>query len=473
MKVCNLVSVFAGLLIILFCNNAKGQKNEKKNNKPNIIYILADDMGYFELGCYGGKVIETPNIDRLAKGGIKFTNHYSGSNICAPSRGSLMTGKHTGHAWIRDNKPLPFEGNVPIPTSEVTVGELLKGAGYKTGAFGKWGLGYPGSEGSPNKQGFDQFYGYNCQRHAHDYFTHYMRSNDDSVTIFQNIKTPFSVYSANTIKDEALNFIEKNKNNPFFLYFAPTLPHAPYHQSDDSVLAYYAKKTGIKAGVANSEEFSVPKYAALTSRLDTEVGEIIAKLKKLNLLDNTLIIFSSDNGTALNSEEDNYLHTGGQLHGRKSEVYEGGIKTPLIAYWKDKIKPGSTSTHISAFWDFLPTCAEILNVKNPEKIDGISFLPTLLGKPKEQVAHEYLYWERDQSVGIRKGDMKAVIKYESDVQYPSVQIYNLSKDPFEKNDLASIMPQLKDDFIKMAKSAHIESELFPLIKKNKKTKPKG
>ena len=219
MKVCNLVTVFAGLLIVLFCNNAKGQKTEKKNNKPNVIYILADDMGYFELGCYGGKVIETPNIDRLAKGGIKFSNHYSGSNICAPSRGSLMTGKHTGHAWIRDNKPLPFEGNVPIPTSEVTVAELFKEAGYKTGAFGKWGLGYPGSEGSPNKQGFDQFYGYNCQRHAHDYFTHYMRSNDDSVTIFQNIKTPFSVYSANTIKDEALNFIDKNKNNPFFLYF--------------------------------------------------------------------------------------------------------------------------------------------------------------------------------------------------------------------------------------------------------------
>ena len=472
MKVCNIVTVFAGLLTILFCNSAKGQKIDK-NKKPNIIYILADDMGYFELGCYGGKVIETPNIDKLARGGIKFSNHYSGSNICAPSRGSLMTGKHTGHAWIRDNKPLSFEGNVPIPANEVTVAELLKGAGYKTGAFGKWGLGYPGSEGSPNKQGFDQFYGYNCQRHAHDYFTHYMRSNDDSVTIFQNITTPFSVYSANTIKDEALNFIDKNKNNPFFLYFAPTLPHAPYHQSDDSVLAYYAKKTGIKAGEAYSEDFSVPKYAALTSRLDTEVGEIIAKLKKLNILDNTLIIFSSDNGTALNPDEDNYLHTGGQLHGRKSEVYEGGIKTPLIAYWKDKIKPGSTSSHISAFWDFLPTCAEIINVKNPEKIDGISFLPTLLGKPKEQVEHEYLYWERDQSVGIRKGDMKAVLKYESDVQPPSVQIYDLSKDPYEKNDLASIMPQLKDDFINMAKSAHIESELFPLIKKIKKTTLKG
>lgn len=472
MKINKLHPLFATLFVMLFCTYAKGQKLEKNNNKPNIVYILADDMGYFELGCYGGKVIETPNLDKLASQGIKFTNHYCGSNICAPSRGSLMTGKHTGHAWIRDNKPLPFEGNEPIPASEVTVAELLKSAGYTTGAFGKWGLGYPGSEGSPNKQGFDQFYGYNCQRHAHDYFTNYMRSNDDSVTIYQNIQKPFSVYSANTIKDEALNFIENNKNSPFFLYFAPTLPHQPYNQPDDSVLAYYAKKTGMPIGMANAEEFSVPKYAALTSRLDTEVGEIIAKLKALNLLDNTLIIFTSDNGTALNPDEDNYLHTGGKLHGRKSEVYEGGIKSPLIAFWKDKIKPGSTSNHISAFWDFLPTCAEIIKVKSPENIDGISFLPTLLGKSKGQVEHEYLYWERDQSVGIRKGDMKAVLKYENDPKNPSVQIYNLSNDPFEKNDLATIMPQLKDDFINIAKSAHVESELFPLIKKSKKNKSK-
>lgn len=465
MKHYKLLTLLACISIVLLSNNAKGQKT---STKPNIIFILADDMGYFELGCYGGKVIETPNLDRLASKGIKFTNHYSGSNICAPSRGSLMTGKHTGHAWIRDNKPLPFEGNVPIPKNEITVAEILKDAGYKTGAFGKWGLGYPGSEGSPNKQGFDQFYGYNCQRHAHDYFTHYMRSNDDSVTIFQNIKTPFSIYSANTIKDEALNFIERNKNNPFFLYFAPTLPHEPYHQPDDSVLAYYAKKTGSAAGDAKSEEFSVPKYAALTSRLDSEVGEIIAKLEKLHLLDNTLIVFSSDNGTALTPEEDSYLHTGGQLHGRKSEVYEGGIKTPLIAYWKDKIKPGTTSGHLSAFWDFLPTCAEIVNAKNPENIDGISYLPTLLGKTNKQIKHEYLYWERDQSIGIRKGDMKAVIKYDNDVQPPSVKIYNLAADPFEKYDLSSSEPQLKAELLNIAKTARVESELFPLFKKKSK-----
>ena len=472
MKTHKLFTAVAGLLFILFCNNVKGQKPVKKHSRPNIIYILADDMGYHELGCYGGKVIETPNLDKLASGGVKFTNYYCGSNICAPSRGSLMTGKHTGHAWIRDNKPLPFEGNEPIPASEITVAELLKSAGYTTGAFGKWGLGYPGSEGSPNKQGFDQFYGYNCQRHAHDYFTNYMRNNDDSVTIYGNISQPHSVYSANTIKEEALNFIDKNRSSPFFLYFAPTLPHGPYPQPDDAVLAYYTKKTGIPTGDPYSEEFSVPKYASLTSRLDTEVGEIIAKLKALNLLDNTIIFFASDNGTALNPDEDNYLHTGGELHGRKSEVYEGGIKSPLIAYWKGKIKPGTTSSHISAFWDFLPTCAEIVNVKKPDNIDGISLLPTLLGKNTKQIEHEYLFWERDQCQGIRKGDFKAVIKYVQTPKNPSVEIYNLAIDPFEKNDLSASMPQLKDDFLKIARSAHIESELFPLIKKNKKTKTK-
>jgi len=468
MKINNLL-LPAVSLIALSAGAKEKETVLKPNAKPNIVFILADDMGYYELGCFGGKVIETPNIDRLSKQGMVFTNYYCGSNISAPSRCSLMTGKHTGHAWIRDNKPLPFEGNEPIPASEVTVAEVLKSAGYATGAFGKWGLGYPGSEGSPNKQGFDQFYGYNCQRHAHDYFTTYMRQNDDSVTLYGNIIKPFTVYSANVIKDEALKFIEDNKNKPFFLYFAPTLPHAAYHQPDDTLLTYYAKKSGFPKGDAYAEDFSVPKYAALTSRLDAEVGEIVSKLKALNLLENTLIIFASDNGTALRPDEDSYLNTGGQLHGRKSEVYEGGIKSPFVAYWKGKIKPGTKSGHISAFWDFLPTCAEIVNVKNPGNIDGISFLPTLLGQPEKQNEHEYLYWERNQCQAIRRGDMKAVIMYNKVTKDPTVEIYNLAKDPFEKTDLAASMPQLKDEFLNLAKTAHLESNIFPFFKKvNKK-----
>jgi arylsulfatase A len=467
MKINNLI--FPAVSLIALSAGAKEKATiSKPNSKPNIVFILADDMGYNELGCFGGKVINTPNIDHLAKQGIVFTNFYCGSNLCAPSRCSLMTGKHTGHATIRDNKPLPFEGNEPIKADEVTVAELLKSAGYATGAFGKWGLGYPGSEGSPNKKGFDQFYGYNCQRHAHDYFTTYMRQNDDSVTIYENIKQPFSVYSANTIKDEALKFIDDNKTKPFFLYFAPTLPHAPYHQPDDSLLAYYTKKTGFPKGDAHAEDFSVPKYASMSTRLDQEVGEIVAKLKEKKLLDNTLIIFASDNGSPLTPEENSYLHTGGQLHGRKGEVYEGGIKSPFVAYWKGKIKPGTKSGHISAFWDFMATCAEIVQVKEPENKDGISFLPALLGQPENQKEHEYLYWERNQYKAIRRGEMKAVIRYENATKEPNIEIYNLEKDPFEKSDLAASMPQLKDEFLNLAKTAHVESTIFPFFKKEKK-----
>jgi arylsulfatase A len=201
-----------------------------------------------------------------------------------------------------------------------------------------------------------------------------------------------------------------------------------------------------------------------------EVGEIVAKLKALNLLNNTLIIFASDNGSALRPEDDSYLHTGGQLHGRKSEVYEGGIKSPFVAFWEGKIKPGTKSDHISAFWDFLPTCAEIVNVKNPEGIDGISFLPTLLGKPANQKEHEYLYWERNQYQAIRRGNMKAVIHYENVTKEPTVEIYNLEKDPFEKTDIASSLPQLKEEFLGLAKTAHVESPIFPFFKKEKKNK---
>lgn len=465
MKINNLLLPAVSLLAL----NA-GAKEKKTVSKPNIVFILADDMGYHEAGCFGGKTIETPNIDALAKQGMRFTNAYCGSNISAPSRGALMTGKHTGHAWIRDNREIGNpDANVPLRADEVTVAELLKSAGYTTGAFGKWGLGGIKTEGSTLNQGFDQFYGYVGQIHAHNYFTTYLRQNEDSVTLSGNITKPYSVYSPVVIEKEAIKFIENNKSKPFFLYFAPTLPHNPYHQPDDSVLAYYAKKTGYPVGNAYAEDFSVPKYASLTSRLDTEVGNIVAKLKELNLLENTLIVFASDNGTALRPAEDSYLHTGGELHGRKSEVYEGGIKSPVIASWKGKIKAGSTSSLLSGLWDFLPTCAELVKVKAPADIDGISYLPTLLGKDKKQIKHKYLYWERAGAQGIRMGDMKAVI-FNQKGQEPTIEIYNLANDPSEKADLSASMPELKAQFLDIAKNGRVESELFPLIKKEKKAK---
>jgi len=467
MKINNLLLPAVSLLALNA--GAKEKKTvSKPTDKPNIVFILADDMGYREPGCFGGKVIETPNIDALAQQGMRFTNAYCGSNISAPSRCALLTGKHTGHAFIRDNRDIGNpDGNVAMASSEITVAEVLKSAGYTTGAFGKWGLGSVTSEGSSMNQGFDQFFGYVGQIHAHDYFTTYLRNNADSVTLQKNIDKPFSVYSADVIEQEALKFIDKNKQNPFFLYFAPTLPHNPYHQPNDSILAYYAKKTNYPVGDPYAEDFSVPKYASLSARLDAEVGNIVAKLKELNLLENTLIVFASDNGTALRPAEDSYLHTGGELHGRKSEVYEGGIKSPVIASWKGKIKPGTTSDLITGLWDFLPTCAEIVNVKNPDNIDGISYLPTLLGKDKKQIQHKYLYWERAGAQGIRMGDMKAVI-FNQKGQEPTIEIYNLAKDPSEKTDLSASMPDLKAQFLDIAKNGRVESELFPLIKKPKK-----
>lgn len=450
--------------------NAQKKNKTAKIVKPNIVYILADDMGYNELGAYGGKLIETPNIDKLANEGMKFTNHYAGSNICAPSRCALLTGKHTGNSWIRDNKQLPFEGNEPILDTEVTVAEILKEANYTTGVFGKWGLGYVGSEGDPNNQGFDEFYGYNCQRHAHSYYTNYMRHNNDSVPLIGNLKEPLTDFSADVIHNQALNFIENNKDKPFFLYYSSTLPHNPYHQPDDELLNYYEKKYGISKGDATDEGFTEPKYAAMSTRLDTQVGEVIARLKTLGILENTLIIFSSDNGTALQPNQDKFLKTGGELRGRKGEVYEGGIKAPMITYWKGKIKPGTISNHLSAFWDFLPTCADLVNVENPKNIDGISFLPTLLGNENQQKEHDYLYWERNQSQSIRKGDMKATIFYDKSNFKQTIEIYNLVNDPNETNNLADLQPKLKEEFLKLAKTARVESKLFPLLKKTKTKK---
>ena len=441
-----------------------GATAQVNNVKPNIIFLLADDMGYFEPGCYGGKVIETPNIDNLAKGGMTFSNAYCGSNISAPSRCALMTGKHSGHGWIRDNRDIGYEdGNVPLRAAEVTVAEVLKSAGYTTGAFGKWGLGAPYSEGSPMNQGFDKFYGYFGQIHAHDYFTTYLRDDEDSVVIAGNLSLPHLDYSATVIHNKALEFVDANKDKPFFLYYCTTLPHGPYDQPDGDLLNYYTTKTGQAKGTASTEDFTVPKYATMTARLDQQIGELIAKLKALNILDNTIIFFASDNGTSLQPAQDNYLKTGGSLHGRKGDCYEGGIKSPLIAYWNGKIAAGSKSNYITSTYDFLPTCAELVNVQNPEGIDGISILPTLLGTPQNQVQHDYLYFERDSYQGIRKGDMKAVILNTQDGK-KGVEIYNLATDPNETTDLASTLPVLKEEFIQISINARIKSALFPLIK---------
>ena len=423
--------------------------HSKVNEKPNIIYILADDLGYGDLGCYGQEIIQTPNIDKLAKQGMRFTQHYAGSTVCAPSRCSLMTGLHTGHTYVRGNRATKPMGQLPLPVNTITVAKSLKNAGYTTGLIGKWGLGGPGSAGTPNKQGFDYFYGYLCQGHAHNYYPEFLFRNDDRVPLTGNkivnprpngagVASERGQYSHDLIADEALQFVKNNSKNPFFLYLALTIPHANNE--------------------AGSEGMEVPDYgeyededwpdaqkghAAMISRMDRDVGRLMKELEKLGILNNTLVIFTSDNGPHREGGADpEYFNSNGQLRGIKRDLYEGGIRVPMIAHWPEKIKPGMVTHHISAFWDFMPTACDIAGVNTPQDIDGISFLPTLTGNTHEQLEHEYLYWEFHEAKytkqAVRFKNWKLV---KLDPALPA-ELYNLKSDIEEKHDVSKEYPEI-------------------------------
>ncbi len=422
---------------------ALGAKN------PNIVYILADDLGIGELSCYGQEKMKTPNIDRMATEGMQFSRHYSGSTVCAPSRCTLMTGLHTGHCSIRGNAKSPIKGsvgNMHMAEGTYTIAQMLKDKGYKTGIFGKWGLGSQESPTSPLKAGFDRFFGYNDQSHAHKYFTEYLWDDDKKVTYKGNNNTTKKDYSADTIHAEAIKFIDENKDNPFFIYYATTLPHADVISIEKYQAQFRGKFLpevsfdGKKGGyVAQPETHAA--FAAMVHTLDTHVGEIFKKLEDEGILDNTLIIFSSDNGTHLEGGHNpTYWESTGGLRGHKREVYEGGIRTPMLVYWKNKVAPTSKTSHISAFWDVLPTFAEIVDAEIPEGLDGISFLPTLLGKD-DQKTHDYLYWEfkEGNKKALLQGDWKLVVLNVS--KSPTYELYNLAEDRAEKNDISSKHPE--------------------------------
>ena len=346
------IGSLSALPILYFVNC----KQPQKNKKSNIVFILTDDLGYGDLGCYGQKYIQTPNIDQMAKEGMLFTNHYSGNTVCAPSRCSLMTGLHQGHAYIRGNKPVEPMGQLPIPADTKTVAKCLKTAGYKTGLIGKWGLGGPGSEGTPNKQGFDYFFGYLCQRHAHNYYPEFLYRNDKLVTIEGNlVKNKREDGSGQAIKkvqyshdlfvQEALQFVEQNKNHPFFLYLALTIPHANNEAGDEGMevpeYGSYAEKDW-----PNAEKGK----AAMISRMDMDVGRMLKKLKDMQLAQNTLVIFTSDNGPHSEGGVDPaFFNSSGPFRGIKRDLYEGGIRVPMIAWWPGTIKADTTSNHVSAF----------------------------------------------------------------------------------------------------------------------------
>lgn len=468
--------------LVLSCKNNAGQtseatqKSSNQDRRPNIVYILADDLGYGDLSVYGQDKFSTPNIDKLAKEGMLFTQHYSGSTVCAPSRSALLTGMHTGHTVVRGNKEIMPEGQYPIPDNTFTLAEAMKKGGYTTGAFGKWGLGFPGSEGDPINQGFDTFFGYNCQRLGHNYYPRHLWSNSDSLVLKNNEGEKKGTYAPELIHQKTLDFIESNKENPFFLYVASIIPHAELAAPESVMEKYRGKFPPEKAyeGVDGGPDYRTGPYesqkethAAFVSMvhiLDQQVGEIMSKLENLGLADNTLIIFTSDNGPHTEGGADpDYFDSNGPLRGTKRDLYEGGIRVPMIAKWPNNIEAGSKTDHISAFWDVFPTFSEIAGLETPKDIDGISFLPTLLGNIDDQENHLYLYWEFHEKGGrqaIRKGKWKAVKYNVFDAENSPLQLYDLSQDISEQRNLADEHPELVKEMEQLFAEARTPSEVF-------------
>ncbi|HKA01755.1 MAG TPA: arylsulfatase [Candidatus Solibacter sp.] len=419
--------------------------------RPNILFILADDLGYGDVGVYGQKTIPTPNIDRIAREGTRFTQAYAGSAVCAPSRCALMTGYHTGHARIRGNL------RVPLESSDITVAKVMKDAGYRTGIVGKWGLGNPYSPGIPNLQGFDDWFGFLDQGYAHTYYPQSLWDNKEERIIAGNLGTR-KVWVQDLFTQRALSFLDQKQANPFFLYLAFTSPHANDELGNDT-------NDGME--VPDDEPYhqrpwpQVEKnFASMVTRLDRDVGRVLDQLKKTGQEDNTLVIFASDNGPHREGGHDpTFFHSGGPLRGIKRDLYEGGIRVPMLARWPGVIQPGSLNDQVWAFWDFLPTAAELAGATPPNGIDGISMAPTLLGRPQRN--HEYLYWEfheRGFSQAVRMGDWKGV---RPGVGAP-LELYDLHTDLAETTNVASAHPDVVTRMEEILKSARVDSKEFPI-----------
>jgi arylsulfatase A-like enzyme len=436
--------------------------------QPNLIYILADDLGYGDLGCYGQKRIRTPHLDRLAAAGMRFTQHYAGSTVCAPSRCSLMTGKHGGHCTVRGNVDVLMEPD------EVTVARVLKKAGYATACIGKWGIGHPPPPEDPHRNGFDHFFGYLSMWHAHNYYPDFLWRNGKKVALRNKVRHPEKHYkpgqknlvglaavkedySSDLFTREALEFIERQKK-PFFLYLPYTIPHA-----------------NNEAGIFGAHGMEVPDYgiyaekdwpaaergkAAMISRLDRDIGKILAKLEEKGIQRETLVIFSSDNGPHREGGVNPaFFKSSGPLKGIKRDLYEGGIRVPMVACWPGTIRAGSVCSHVSAFWDVLPTLAEAAGAPVPGHIDGISMLPALLGKPQRQ--HEYLYWELhegDSKQAVRQGRWKAVRRSPS----RPIELYDLDSDPGEEHDVAAEHREIAATMRQILTAARTDAERWPL-----------
>lgn len=492
MKTCNPIAFT--LLLLWLCIHPAADAADRP---PNIVLIMADDLGYAELGSYGQKRIQTPRLDRLAQEGMRFTRNYAGNAVCAPSRCVLMTGKHPGHAWVRNNSEVKPEGQRPIPAKEVTVAEILKELGYATGAFGKWGLGNPGSAGDPNNQGFDRFFGYNCQRHAHSYYPSYLWSDDRRVELKNNPPVPGHAslpkdadpqdprsydlfkgadYAPDRINEQAIAFLRKNHDRPFFLYYPTVIPHVALHVPDEELQPYLDKEWKdppfTRSGGFGYTPHFTPRaaYAAMITRMDRYVGRVLDELKKLGLEEDTIVVFTSDNGTTHLKQEVDYdfFQSVAGLRGLKGSLYEGGIRVPLIVRWPGVIKAGSTSDYVTGVEDWLPTLLDLIGRADlvPADVDGISIANTL--RSDRQAPRSFLYREfsgygGQQAVWLGKWKGIRTNMSRKNNQDPlRIQLYDLANDASESANVAADNPRVVAQIRQLMADQHTPSELFPL-----------
>lgn len=442
-----------------------------EESRPNVIWVMADDLGYGDIGCFGQHEIATPHLDQMATEGMKLTNFYAGATVCAPSRCVLMTGLHTGHAYIRGNREIQPMGQWPIPDGTTTVAEVFKSAGYRTGLVGKWGLGGPDTEGIPTRQGFDYFFGYLCQRHAHNYYPEFLFKNSERIYLEGNVvqnerldgagsATEKAQFSHDIFMSEILGFIDRHKESRFFLYCALTIPHANNEGGPKGMevpdLGQYA-----------SRDWPEPQkgHAAMITRMDADMGRLLQKLRDEKLDSKTLVIFTSDNGPHREGGNNpDFNNSNGPLRGIKRDLFEGGIRVPTIAWWPGRIHPGTSSDHIAYFGDFMATAADISSADLPMGLDSISFLPTLTGAGNQK-NHRYLYWEfhaQNHRQAVRKNQWKAIRQ-----QNGHVMLFNLNDDLGENNDLALKNPNLVEELVGLMDEAHTPSQFWTLDIKQK------
>ena len=447
------VSLLLGILFLVPLQAASLARPARSAQAPNIIFILADDLGYGDLGCYGQKQIKTPNLDRLAAEGIRFTQCYAGTTVCAPSRSCLMTGQHSGHTRVRGNDA------TPLRPEDVTVAELLKKAGYTTGLIGKWGLGLDGTTGTPGKKGFDEFFGFLSQTAAHAYYPTNIWRNEDILLLDANANDQKRVYIHDQFTRAATNFVRLNKNVPFFLYLAYTLPHANNE---------LGKASGNGMEIPDDapythEDWPQPEKnkAAMITRLDRDIGRLLDAVQKHRLDSNTVVFFASDNGPHNEGgSKAAFFHSSGPLRGIKRDLYEGGIRVPMLVRWPGHVPTNTVSDEPWAFWDFLPTAAALARTAAPDGIDGISMLPTLLGWPQTN-RHDFFYWEfheKGSKQAVRMGDWKGLRLSPG----APLELYHLRTDPGETNNVANAHTNVVAQIESRLGAARTESERWPL-----------